>query len=269
MNRQEFTVAALERLFVRGFDCSNHKRIEDCVLTREAWMRPAPDPDAFASWYAEEPGLAVPFVVMATGATPSLTAGANNLCLALHEAGHAVVALAEGLAVYGVRFFGDYGSSGETGVRSFPWENSTDEEAIRRAIRVDVAANLAEMTCSECEPAGGLPSCFLDDKDPTIPMQAPTDIISAWGRAHRLATLRFSRAGERKLPPDAMRQAKREIVEQAEVDAQHILQANLEALNRLAERLQSGPMTGAQVRALVGTLSRPAAAEQRAPAEKN
>jgi hypothetical protein len=100
------------------------------------------------------------------------------------------------------------------------------------------------------KPDGGYPSRFFDDKDPAQPGHYPSDVIGAWDRAGRLATIRFEKEGREPTTLE-LRAPKRAIIEQAEAEAEQILLANPEALDRLARELLRGPMTGAAVRAIV------------------
>ena len=92
------------------------------------------------------------------------------------------------------------------------------------------------MICEASEPAGGYPSRFFDHQKPEVGGQYPTDIIGAWKCALRLATIRFEREG-RPLDPDELWETRRELVQQAEAEARHVLLENLDALKKLAEAL--------------------------------
>jgi len=152
----------------------------------------------------------------------------------------------------GTRFYGDDGFPGEAGFEFFDWEHSSDEDGLRRHIRIDVAANIAEMTQANCDPAGGYPSRFFDGRKPVPGEQVPSDVQGAWKCARQLAIVLFQRAGK-PLDADELWKARRNIIEQAETEASQILQANLGALDRLADLLLRGPVTGAAVRTVVAS----------------
>jgi hypothetical protein len=244
MTQEQFTDAVMEILFVRGFTCPPWSALLICVQTDWARLGPLTDPVVFAE-------SSVPPMEMAadpTMGTASPAAGARDEWLAVHEAGHAIVGLRAELVLRGVRFYSG-GFPGLTLFEDSDWQTSMAEDLLRRQIRVDVAANIAEIMRGH-EPNGGYPSRFFDDKNPADPGNYPTDIIGAWKRALRLATIRFERDGK---PLDLVefRAAKREIVERAEAEAEDVLRENMDELDRLAQELRRGPMTGTAVRAIV------------------
>lgn len=247
MTPEQFTEAMLEYLFVRGFDCYHSHLIP---LFAQAQRQPGGDWLAVAAFaeHCIQTGIALQPV--REGKRPSPTAGACERWLAVHEAGHAVVGVRSGLVLRGVRFYGDDGFPGEAGFEHFDWGSSTDEMRLRRHIRVDVAANLAELILGIREPDGGRPSLFFDHHDPALPGAYPSDIVDAWKCARRLALLPFARSGAAP-DADAVRKARRRIVEQAEEEAEQILRDNVGALRRLTDQLQCGPTTGAAVRAML------------------
>ena len=194
MTQEQFTEAVMEQLFVRGFQCP-----DKCLLTmyvRMEWARlgGSPDHGPFAEMCAEILRLRNDAVDPRMG-IPSPTAGARDEWLAVHEAGHAIVVVRAGMTLRGVRFYGN-GFPGETGFEEPDWEESTDEDLLRRLIRIDVAANIAELTCGH-EPEGGYPSRFFDHRKPVTGEEYPSDIIGAWKHALRLATVQFEREGWR------------------------------------------------------------------------
>jgi hypothetical protein len=186
--------------------------------------------------------------------TPLSSAGAGEKWIAVHEAAHAIVAIKAGIGIRGIRFYGD-GFSAEMGIEEPDWQESTDEEMLRGLVRVDVAANIAEMMRGY-EPKGGYPSRFFDDKDPTVRCPCPTDVIAAWEHANRLATVRFEKEGKEAAVVE-MRAARRAIIKQAEAEAGQILQENSESLDGLSRELRRGAMTGTAVRAIVEGMSMP------------
>jgi hypothetical protein len=248
ITEEQFADAVMEAIFIRGFICPPRDIVPFNV--RSEWERLAvdPDPAAYGEWCIKFLDLTNRHENPAMG-IPSTTGGARDEWMAVHEAGHALVGVKGGMKLWGVRFYND-GHPGETLFDDPGWGVSTDEDVLRREIRVGVAANLAEMIRGH-QPAGGYPSRFFDDQKPVDGGQYPTDVIGAWKRALRLATVRFEREGK-PLDPDEVWQASRVIVEQAEAEAEKVLRENLDALNKLAEELKGGPMTGAAVRAIVG-----------------
>ncbi len=247
MTPEQFTDAVLEQLFVWGFDCHHPHQIP---LFAQARRQPGGDWPAVAAFaeYCIQTGIG--FQPVREGKRPSPTAGACERWLAVHEAGHAVVGVRSGLGLRGVRFYGNDGFPGEAGFERFDWGSSTDEMQLRRHIRVDVAANLAELILGVREPDGGRPSLFFDQRDPALPGAYPSDIVDAWKCARHLALLPFARSGAAP-DADAVRQSRRRIVEQAEEEAEQILRDNVGALSSLTDQLLCGPVTGAAVRAML------------------
>jgi hypothetical protein len=148
----------------------------------------------------------------------------------------------------GIRFYGD-GLAAELGLEETGWQTSTDEVLLQSLVRIDVAANIAEMMHG-FEPKGGYPSRFFDDKDPAVGCPCPSDVKMAWDHASDLAIVRFEKQG---IEPTilGLRAPKRLIIEQAEAEAGEILRENAVALDRLAQELRRGPMTGSEVREIV------------------
>jgi len=206
-------------------------------------LGPLTDPGAFAA-------NSVPLLPKATDpmmGTPASTAGARDEWLAIHEAAHAIVVIKAGIALRGVRFYGN-GFPGETGFEETGWQESTDEDLLQSLIRISVAANIAELMHGH-EPEGGYPSWFFDDRDPAERCICPSDVIGAWEGAKRLATVRFEKVGKEATLVE-LRPAKRAIIERAE--AGEIVRENMGTLGRLAQELRRGPMSGAAVREIVG-----------------
>jgi hypothetical protein len=250
MTEGQLIDAVLEHLFIRGLSCLNLPLLSVYArMDRDrhgAW----PDAHAFADQCTQLPGVTHRPVDQMTGTSPSRTAGASERWLAVHEAGHAIVGIRSGSTLRGIRFYGDGGPPGETGFEHFNWQSSADESRLLRNIRVDVAANLAELLLAVREPDGGRPSLFFDHHDPAQPGNYPTDIVGAWKCARHLAILQFTQSG-RPLNNEEVFQARRVIVAQAEDEAELILRDNLSALTRLADYLERGPMTGTAVRAVL------------------
>jgi hypothetical protein len=248
MDAEQFTDTVVEQLFVRGFNCGNIPMLSAHVGSN--WERlVSTNPAAFAESCLRWPGL-VYKPTSPMGEVPSETAGAGDRWLAVHEAGHAIVGIRADLKLWGIRFYGATGITGETGFEEFVWISSNDEGLLRQHIRIDVAANLAEMILAVREPDGGYPSRFFDSQRPTPGMQIPSDIIGAWKKAHRVVMVRGERI--RVLPEEeSLWTEGRSIVAEAEAEAEQILKSHLGRLERLADQLQRGPMSGAAVRLLL------------------
>jgi hypothetical protein len=93
----------LENVYVAGFICTDEQRLAQIV---ESEGEPASvTASDLATKYIGIPGLFARPAIPKTGAQPSSTAGALESWLAVHEAGHAIVAVRGGLPVRGVRFF--------------------------------------------------------------------------------------------------------------------------------------------------------------------
>ncbi len=245
-----FTNAVLERIFVAGLDCQNLPLLEFLVRNELRNLGASPDPDAFIHTSFPAIGLTCAAREEMYGTLASPTSGARHEWLAIHEAGHAVVGLLSGLTLWGIRFFGDGTMVGQTGFPPDDWPNCADEAMLWGMIRTDVAANVAEFLMQKSVPKGGWPSQYFDYERPVAGGQYPSDIINAWKRALRLATVEFEREG-RELDTDALWQRRREIVAKAEEEAAESLRPRLNALRRLAEQLRRGPMTGTAVRAIL------------------
>src|ERR1022692_3122736 len=173
MTEDQFVDAVIEYLFVQGFNCRNQNLLS--MRVRMAWERlgASSDPTAFAEECLRIGDIALQ-PKTPNGDVPSKTAGAGAKWLAVHEAGHAIVGIDAGLKLWGVRFHGRNGLTGETGFEEFHWGIENNDDVLRRHIRVDVAANLAEMILAVREPDGGYPSRFFDAKRPTPDMQMPS-----------------------------------------------------------------------------------------------
>ncbi len=249
MTQADFVDLVLEELFVRGLNCHVNPLRAHLQL---GWgsLQVSDGPAAFADSCIHALGITFqpePQI----GESPSPTAGARDRCLAIHEAGHAVVGLKAGLVLRGIRFCGDQGFPGEAGFELFDWGSCTDQRLLCDHLRVDVAANLAEIAANNCKPEGGVPSEFFATRRPQPDEQYPTDIIGAWKLGRHLATVRAEKAGQT-LADEETWNAAREIIQKAEKQANDVLRANLIQLNQLADGLMRGPMTGTAVRLIVG-----------------
>jgi hypothetical protein len=246
MTQDQFTDAVMEQLFVRGLTCPLRATV--AILVGSDWqtLGPLTDPAAYIETLSPFPGLITQAMMLGK---PASAAGARDQWMAVHEAAHAIVVVKAGIGLRGVRFYGD-GFPGETGFEEPDWWESTDEDMLQSLVRISVAANVAEFM-KGFQPEGGYPSQFFDDRDPAQPGHYPSDVIGAWDRAARLATVRFEKEGKEPTIIE-LRAPKRAIIAQAEAEADDILRANAEALDRLARELLRGPMTGAAVRAIVG-----------------
>jgi hypothetical protein len=243
MNEGQFIDAVLERLFSQGLSCPNLPLLSDYARMELQRQRSWPDPSAFAERCKQLPGVTVQPVEPRSGTSPSVTAGARDRWLAVHEAGHAIVGVEAGFTLRGVRFYGSDGFPGEAGFEDTVWETSKDEDLLRRLIRVDVAGNIAEILHPDCSaPQGRLSGLYAD----RTPGDRPTDFISADARARHLAVVLLETAGK-PLDKEEIWVSRRAIVEQAEAAAEQVLHRHMEALSRLADQLQRGPMTGAAV----------------------
>lgn len=248
MDSARFIDTVVEWLFVRGFNCRNIPMLAAHI--RSNWERlESTEPASVAVSCLGWPGL-VYKPTSSMGEGPSDTAGAGDRWLAVHEAGHAIVGIRANLKLWGIRFYGATGITGETGFEEFDWTSSNDESLLRQHIRIDVAANLAEMILAVRVPDGGYPSRFFDSQRPTREMHIPSDIIGAWKKAHRVVTVRNE---EFEVLPEeeTLWTEGRTIVAEAEVEAEQVLKSHLEGLERLADQLQRGPMSGAAVRLLL------------------
>jgi len=246
MTQDQFTDAVMEQIFVRGFVCPPRATVATFVGTD--WQRygPLTDPTAFIESLSRVPGLINQATMLGF---PASAAGAREEWLAIHEAAHAIVVLKAGIALRGVRYYGD-GFPGETGFEETGWQTSSDEALLQSLVRISVAANIAELMHGH-EPEGGYVSQFFDERDPAQPGQYPSDVTTAWEVAKDLAIVRFEKEG---IEPTilGLRAPKRAIIAQAEAEAGEILREYSDALDRLAQELRRGPMTGAVVRAIVG-----------------
>jgi hypothetical protein len=246
MTQDQFTDAVMEELFVRGFVCPPRAAV--AIFVRTDWQRfgPLTDPTDCIESLSRVPDLLSQATMLGL---PASASGAREEWLAIHEAAHAIVVLKAGITLRGVRYYGD-GFPGETGFEETGWQTSNDEALLQSAVRISVAANIAELMHG-LEPEGGYVSQFFDERDPAEPGQYPSDVVAAWEVAKDLAIVRFVKAG---IEPTilGLRAPKRAIIEQAEAEAGEILRENVDALSRLAQELRRGPKTGAAVRAIVG-----------------
>jgi hypothetical protein len=246
MTQDQFNDAVMEQLFLRGFVCPACATV--AVFAGTEWQRhgQSAEPEAVIDDMGHVPGLIKQAMLLGKPASQS---GARDEWIAVHEAGHAIIVLKAGLRLWGVRYYGD-GFPGETSFEETGWQTSTDETLLHSLVRISVAANVAEMMHGH-EPEGGIPSQFFDESDPAEGCPCPSDVKTAWELANDLAIIRFEKQG---IEPTilGLRAPKRLIIEQAEAEAGEILQANADALSRLAGELRRGPMTGAAVRAIVG-----------------
>jgi hypothetical protein len=190
MTSEQFTDAVMETLFVRGFVCPPRATVAIFVSTD--WQRSGPltDPAVVIDNMSRVPDLIRQATMMGL---PASAAGARDQWIGVHEAAHAIVVLKAGLALRGVRYYGD-GFPGETGFEETDWQMSTDEKLLQSLVRISVAANVGELM-NGFEPEGGLPSRFFDERNPTEPGQYPSDIIGAWECARHLAIVRFEKEG--------------------------------------------------------------------------
>lgn len=245
MAQEQFIDAVMEQIFVRGYICPARSVVAVCVQTDRQRLGTLPDPADYAGKVVQFLGLRIqPDGEMGT---PSPSAGARYEWLAVHEAGHAIVGVKAGLTLWGVRFYND-GFPGQAFFYDPDWKESRDEHLLRRLIRVDVASNVAELLHPACGDREGRLSAFYDDRSSG---QRPTDFIDADKKARRLAIVRFEAVGKEPGTDEVWR-ARREILEQAEAEAEQVLRENMGTLMTLAQELRRGPMTGATVRAIVG-----------------
>jgi len=242
MTQDQFTDAVMETLFVRGFVCPPRATV--AIFVGTDWQRfgPLTDPAACIESLSRVPNLIRQATMLGL---PASASGARDDWIAVHEAAHAIVVIKAGITLRGVRYYGD-GCPGETGFEETGWQESDDADLLQSLVRISVAANIGGLMHGH-EPEGGLPSRFFDERNPAERGHYPSDIIGAWEAAKHLAIVRFEKAGkEPKLIE--LRDPKRAIIAQAEAEAGQILRENFEALNRLAEELRRGPMTGAAAR---------------------
>jgi hypothetical protein len=237
----------LEEAYVAGFNCTDEQRLAQIVESEE---RPAGvTANALATKYIGMPGLFARPAMPQTGAQPSSTAGALESWLALHEAGHAIVAVRGGLPVRGVRFFEPNGFPGETGIVERGWNRSMDAAFLQRLVRIAVAGNVAQIIWEGCkEPEGGQLSKLYDD---LTGGNRPTDFIMADARAARVTYILGQWNGKAPIPKENWA-ARRAVLVQAEAEAETTLRADMDKLRALAERLQRGPVRGSEIRAVIG-----------------
>src|SRR5262249_45601869 len=120
-------------------------------------------------------------------------------------------------------------------------------------IRVDMAGNVAQLVSPNCEaPEGGRLSELYRDRTPG---QRPSDFCCADMRANQLAVVLLN--WDRKAPtPERIWEAKRSFLEQGEAEAEEILRGSIRLLERLADPLMRGPMTGTAIRSFVEAFDR-------------
>jgi len=250
MNQEQFVNNLLEYLFVHGFD-ADRGTLSSEVHREWTALGKCPDFASFATKCTQCIWLARPAVSPDRQMPASPSAGASEKWLAVHEAGHAVVGIQAGLFLKGIRFFGANGYPGQTGLEDPPWQSSSDKKLLRRLIRVDVAGNIAALLHPGCTAPEGRLSEWYDDRTPG---DRPTDFICADARAVRLGKLLLKKKGG-KVDKDELWKLRRSAVEKAERKAERILRANQRAIDELSERLLRGPMSGAEVRALLESIS--------------
>ena len=243
MHQEPFVAEILEQIFSLGLHVP-HARSVSQYLERTCNGDATPNPSDFIEECIDEFDLiSDPNPLWGT---ISRTAGAAHKWLAVHESGHAIVGLTVPLLLTGIRFNRD-GSKGLAIFHDPDWRDSTDEELLRRLIRVDVAGNMAQMLRPGCHPPEGCLSSLYDDRTPG---DRPTDFIDADEKAKHLAISLLERMGKA-LVTEEIWHLRRAIVERAEAEATLILRENLEALDLLACELLHGPMTGTDVRRIV------------------
>jgi hypothetical protein len=248
MTEDKFLDLVLENLLVRGINCPNLPLLSMYVTMEYELCGASPDLNTFLQKCLELPGV-THRPASPTGETPSVTAGARDRWLAVHEAGHAIVGVKAGFTLRGVRFYGAEGFPGETGFPDDNWEKSADEYLLRRLIRVDVAGNIAEMVRpADREPEGRL-SVLYDD---LMPGERPSDFCSADARARRLAVVLHEKVGK-PIMNNMMWEVRRSILEQAECEAEEVLRKHAGAWAQLANCLQRGPISGTTVLSILNS----------------
>jgi hypothetical protein len=106
MTRNEFITAVREHVFVRALRFRNVAELGPYADTAFQQTGAWPDPAVFATDCQEKLNLVEP-AVAPNGAAASPAAGARDRCIAIHEAGHAVDGVRAGIALQGIRFYGD------------------------------------------------------------------------------------------------------------------------------------------------------------------
>ena len=247
MTQQEFADTAIDHLFIQGYHFPCYRHGISC--TRDWWANSGERPDLLAFvQYSKQFNLAQLIAVPGSSILPS-TLGAGNKCIAIHEAGHAIVGVKAGLCLVGICFFGADGYPGLALFEDTPLHNSMDVALLRAHIRTDVAGNIAEVTHPPYQSLhGGRLSCIYDEPNRR---NYPMDFQNAHQKAIRVAALLQGWDGWT-CPPEVDSKATRIILEQAEVEAEEVIRSSAEALERIVEGLLRGPMTGTAVRAIVG-----------------
>ena len=248
MHQEPFVAEILEQIFSLGLHVPHAQSVLQ-YLERTCDGDATPNPSDFTEECVDEFDLTSESNPL--WGTISRTAGAAHKWLAVHEAGHAIVGLNVPLPLTGIRFNRD-GSKGLAILHDPDWRDSTDEELLRRLIRVDVAGNMAQLLCPNCHPPEGCLSSLYDDRTSG---NRPTDFIDADEKAKRLAVVLLEQTGK-PLVTEEIWHARRAIVERAEVEATQILQENLKILELLACELLNGPMTGTAVNRVVETAAK-------------
>lgn len=242
MTPESFVDLVLENLFFRGFNCPNLPLLTTYVKMEYDRRGASPDLGVFLQTCLDLPGMTVR-PVSPTGEPASPTAGACDRWLAVHEAGHAVVGVVAGFTLRGIRFYGPGGFPGETGFPDDDWRGSTDEDFLRRLIRVDVAGTVAERVFpTGREPENALSTLY----DDLTPGDRPSDFCSADARARHVAAL-LQQATGKPITDTKMWNSRRAILERAETEAQEVLCEHAVVVTQLADQLQRGPLRGEAV----------------------
>lgn len=187
----------------------------------------------------------------------TLTASKHTF-LAVHEAGHALMAMKTGLPMKGIRFH-DAGDSGVTVLLDVEWKHSTDVRRLNALIAIDVAGVVAERLAKVLRPDADEPlellSTWYDGRLAGNP-PTPLDFQLAHHRAHQLDSVVSQSPVRpvRALNDPAGWPAKKAILESAEKTVEVVLAKNMEVLQNLADSLKEGPMITKAIKRLVGKL---------------
>ena len=242
MNEDEFIDDVLEQIFCLGLKVPHPLDVSGLLCDDED----LPDREVFIAECVDYFGLTSE---IEGWGTISITVGASDEWLAVHEAGHAIVGLKMGLPLTGVRFNLD-GSKGDTIFHDPDWPVPISKEFVLPLINVDVAGNMAQIVFPSCEyPEGGFLS-ELYNADLSPGCRCPSDFVLADDKAHRLVNGLCNGAPRTKSDPTTW-PAKRAILKEAEAEAEKILRCELDSLKQLAVELRKGPMTGTAVRRIV------------------
>jgi hypothetical protein len=241
MTQDEFTQAAVEYLFAKGYNLTylffSYAHIDWSILGEAA------DPVSFAERTMQFPKAVQPAIWPGSGNLASTTAGAGAEWIAVHEAGHAIVAVKAGFHVSGIRFYDGDNPCGETGVGE-GFERS-DVDTLRRGIRLSVAGNVAESLFPQHSGREARLSSIFDDRSAG---ERSTDFCEAYRLASKLSTILLGRPAT---IDDEYWKSMRAAVVQAEVEAEQVLRDNFEALKKVVVALMTGPMTGTTVRKII------------------